>query len=93
MEDQAHATESDLDETSLIQALKDFEVANARVVDLTSRLTMANEEIVRLRADRLRLEAEVARLSAELSYLQAVAQGIPFRAVRAIGRMRGAVNR
>jgi len=74
--------ESNLDETNLMQALKDFEVANARVVDLTSRLSSANEEIARLRAALLRAEADVARLSVDNAYYAAVAQGLPFKASR-----------
>lgn len=38
-----------IDRLSLEAALRDFEVANARVVDLTSRLTLLNEELLRAR--------------------------------------------
>lgn len=65
-----------------MQALKDFEVANARVVDLTSRLSAANEEIASLRAALLKAEADVARLSVDNAYYSAVAQGLPFKASR-----------
>lgn len=36
--DAESASPSDLDRASLVQALKDFEIANARVLDLTQRL-------------------------------------------------------
>jgi hypothetical protein len=38
-----------IDRLNLEAALRDFETANARVVDLTSRLTLANEELLRTR--------------------------------------------
>ena len=37
-----------MDRLSLEQAVKDFEIANVRVVDLTQRLITANERIVEL---------------------------------------------
>ena len=40
--------EHELDRLSLEQAVRDFEIANARVVDLTQRLISANERIVEL---------------------------------------------
>ena len=52
-----------LDRLSLEQALTDFEVANARVIDLTKRLVEASDELIRLRheVELLRPEAEAAR--------------------------------
>ncbi len=40
--------ESELDRLSLMQAVRDFEIANARVIDLTQRLISANQRIVEL---------------------------------------------
>lgn len=48
-----------IDRLSLVQALKDFEIANARVVDLTSRLTQMHERMLSLQH-----ELSVARLDA-----------------------------
>lgn len=39
----------DLNQISLEQALIDFEIANARVIDLTSRLTTLSKEVLTLR--------------------------------------------
>jgi hypothetical protein len=52
-----------LDQISLEQTLLDFEIANARVVDLTKRLVEATDELIRLRhqTELLRREAEAAR--------------------------------
>ena len=60
----------DIDIISLRQALLDVEVANARVVDLTQRLTQLNERLIatatELEVLRMRnrvAEAELARIS------------------------------
>lgn len=41
----------DLDAVSLEQALLDFEVANARVVDLTARLTTLSKELLQAKTE------------------------------------------
>jgi hypothetical protein len=52
-----------LDQISLEQALLDFDIANARVVDLTKRLVEATDELFRMRQETqvLRREVEAAR--------------------------------
>lgn len=52
----------ELDRLSLTQALVDFEVANARVTDLTQRLIDAANEIVALRAELDHRSAQYADL-------------------------------
>lgn len=42
---------TDLDSISLEQALIDFEVANARVIDLTARLTSLSRELLQARTE------------------------------------------
>jgi cell division protein FtsB len=53
----------DLDGLSLAQSLQDFEVANARVMDLTARLTGINRDLVVRTAEleKLRLRNRVLR--------------------------------
>ena len=53
----------DLDKLSLVQCLQDFEVANARVMDLTARLTGINGQLVTQTAElhKLRLRNKVLR--------------------------------
>ncbi|WP_295909126.1 hypothetical protein [uncultured Xanthomonas sp.] len=46
---------TDIDKISLEQALIDFEVANARVMDLTSRLTSMSRELIQTRSELERL--------------------------------------
>lgn len=50
---------SELDRLSLTQALLDFEVANARVIDLTQRLMDAADEIAALKAELDRRNADL----------------------------------
>ncbi|MGE8260163.1 MAG: hypothetical protein ACN6RJ_12140 [Stenotrophomonas sp.] len=51
---------TDLDGISLEQALIDFEVANARVMDLTSRLTSMSRELISARSELERIKVEQA---------------------------------
>ena len=57
--------EHELDRLSLAQALRDFEVANARVVDLTQRLVGASQELVAARQELETLRREHEELRAE----------------------------
>jgi exonuclease VII small subunit len=54
----ATSLEKEIGLLSLEQALRDFEIANARVVDLTQRLIAANDRVVALQreADQSRVE-------------------------------------
>ncbi|AJQ84746.1 MULTISPECIES: hypothetical protein [Xanthomonas] len=54
---------TDLDQISLEQALIDFEVANARVMDLTSRLTSMSRELIQTRSELERLRIGAAPIS------------------------------
>jgi hypothetical protein len=57
--------QSELDRLSLDQALLDVEVANARVIDLTSRLVEANQRAATVRAEADALRAQVAAAAAQ----------------------------
>lgn len=52
----------DLDRISLEQALRDFDLANARVLDLTGRLTTMNSQLVEARAKNSMLRAKIRNL-------------------------------
>lgn len=56
---------AELDRLSLEQALIDFEVANARVRDLTQRLIAANHEIAELRLNLSAHQVELERIRTE----------------------------
>jgi hypothetical protein len=62
-----------IDRLNLEAALRDFETANARVVDLTSRLTLANEELLRTRHELAMTRiaaAEVDALRSQLAHVE-----------------------
>ena len=59
MDETATDLNSELDRLSLTQALLDFEVANARVTDLTQRLMDAADEIAALKGELDRRTADL----------------------------------
>ena len=63
---------TDLDGISLEQALIDFEVANARVVDLTARLTSLSRELLQARTElaamKLRSSGPAAAFTSRAPY-------------------------
>jgi len=61
MDDTFIMNTTNLDDISLEQALIDFEVANARVMDLTARLTSLSRELLEARTELAR--AQVAGVS------------------------------
>jgi len=61
----------DLDPTLLKQALIDFEVANARVIDLTRRLTTIHKELVTTTTQLQNAQLKNRQLRAELKALKA----------------------
>jgi hypothetical protein len=62
MDDPSAGLREELDRLSLTQALLDFEVANARVTDLTQRLIEASNEIAAVRDELDRRSAQLADL-------------------------------
>jgi uncharacterized protein HemX len=62
MDDTSADLTHELDRLSLTQALLDFEVANARVTDLTQRLIDAANEIAALRTELDRRSRQLAEL-------------------------------
>ena len=63
--------ERQIDALSLNQALLDFELANARVLDLTARLVEANTRVMRHQGETDALRAELAGFQARLDTAQA----------------------
>ena len=77
----ASVTET-VDRLSLEQALKDFEVANARVLDLTHRLTELNQELLELRSTHERLRIEHNKVLARRAAPRAAAEAAASQALR-----------
>ena len=62
---------AEIDRLSLEQALRDFEVANARVIDLTQRLVAQTAETKRLRHEVETLRIEHGAVAARLNEILA----------------------
>jgi chromosome segregation ATPase len=69
-------TEDALSRLSLVQALRDFEVANGRVIDLTERLVVTADELVTARHELVAVRAERDDLRARLDELTARHQAL-----------------
>jgi hypothetical protein len=73
-----------VDRLSLVQALKDFEVANARVLDLTHRLTELNQELLDLRSTHEQLRIEHNKVLARRAAPRAAAEAAASQALRVV---------
>lgn len=71
-----------VDRLSLEQALQDFEVANARVLDLTHRLTDLNREMIELRSEHERLRIAHNRSMARRAAPQVAVEAGAHQALR-----------
>lgn len=60
----------DLDDISLAQALLDVDIANARVIDLTKRLTALTKELRETTSDLQKAKLRNRRIVAELEELK-----------------------
>ncbi len=78
-----------MDRLNLEQALVDFEIANARVVDLTGRVTTMTSELLRLRSElgraNLRVNQAEADSAAAARHVEEIRRSIAFRVARALG--------
>jgi hypothetical protein len=63
----------ELDRLSVEQALRDFEIANARTVDLTQRLVDLSREVVDLREQLLGTQSALAAARADNAAIRASA--------------------
>lgn len=77
----------EMDDLSLSQALRDFEIANARVIDLTQRLVEASKTIAELRAEIDVARAEMKDLEARHEAMQ---HSMAFRIASKIWAVRNA---
>ena len=69
--------EREMDRLSLEKAVKDFEIANVRVVDLTQRLITANERIVELQRNTDALQtAHTELLNRHAAMTESTAYGL-----------------
>ncbi|NMM25006.1 MAG: hypothetical protein HHJ11_16250 [Phycicoccus sp.] len=87
----------DFDRLNLEQALIDFEIANARVVDLASRVTALSSELLRLRSEVGDTRLELAQARAESDVLRAqdndMRASLAYRTARMLGDARARLIR
>lgn len=80
-----------LDRLNLTQALLDFEVANARVLDLTARLVESNKRVLTLQAEneahRLDLETTKRSLGELTERLTTLESSTTYRAAQKLGSL------
>ena len=81
-----------LDRINLTQALLDFEIANARVLDLTARVVDSNKRVLKLQAEaeasRLALDGariDIAELQRRIAEVEA---STTYRAAQKLGALR-----
>lgn len=86
----ASALEAEMNQLSLEQTLRDFEIANARVLDLTQRVVEANRRIAELQTDLQNLRLEHNRLKAEHD---AMRNSQAYRLASRVWAVRNAVSR
>ena len=78
-----------IDQVSLEQALRDFDVANARVIDLTRRLVASEHEIVNLQREIDESAIALRELHAAHAAMQ---NSIAFRTASKIWNFRNALR-
>jgi hypothetical protein len=79
----------EIDRLSLEQALRDFEIANTRVVDLTQRLISSNDKVLSIQRELDILRVEMAELRATHEAMRGSAG---FRIASRIWALRNAVR-
>lgn len=85
---------ADLDDISLAQALLDVDVANARVIDLTKRLTVLTKELRDTTTLLQKAKLRNAQLTSELKQIKASrAYRTAGNAQRALGAVRSRLGR
>ena len=80
---------ADLDDISLAQALLDVDVANARVIDLTKRLTTLTKELRQSSNDLQKAKLRNRKIAAELDEIKG---SRAYRSARAAQRVLGAAR-
>jgi hypothetical protein len=83
---------ADLDDISLTQALLDVDIANARVIDLTKRLTSLTKELRTATSDLQKAKLHNRRIVAELEEIKAVVGSRAFRSATTAQRLLGAAR-
>ncbi len=94
----------DLESVNLNQALVDFEIANARVMDLTGRVTSMSSELLQLRSQigQAKLAVSMAEAAAAVAEADAASArhevavirgSLAYRVLRRLGDVRASLRR
>jgi hypothetical protein len=83
---------ADLDDISLAQALLDVDFANARVIDLTKRLTSLTKELRTTTSDLQKAKLRNRQIKAELEEIKAITGSRAFRSASSAQRFLGAAR-
>jgi hypothetical protein len=92
LEEQPVKNTADLDEISLAQALLDVDIANARVIDLTKRLTTMSKELRQTTSELQKARLRNRKLAVELEELDELKSSRAFRSATAAQRVLGAAR-
>ena len=82
-----------MDAVNLERALVDFEIANARVIELTARLTGFSQELLATRSELGLAKLRIAELELLAAELATVKGSQAYRAARLIGSSRAKLMR
>ncbi len=82
-----------MDTVNLERALIDFEIANARVIDLTARLTNFSTELLATRSELGLAKVRIAELEAAAAELATVKGSAAYRLLRKLGDSRAKLTR
>ena len=81
-----------MDGVNLERALIDFEIANARVIDLTARLTEFNRDLLAARSELGLAKLRIAELELQSAELAELKSSRAYRAARALGNARASAR-
>lgn len=81
-----------MDAVNLERALVDFEIANARVIDLTARLTEFSRDLLATRSELGLARLRIAELEALAAELATVKSSTAYRVARKVGSTRASVR-
>jgi hypothetical protein len=81
-----------LDAVNLERALIDFEIANARVIDLTARLTEFSRDLLATRSELGVAKLRLAELELQAAELAELKSSRAYRTARALGNAKASVR-
>jgi len=81
-----------MDGVNLERALIDFEIANARVIDLTARLTEFNRDLLAARSELGLAKLRIAELELQSAELAELKSSRAYRTARALGNARASAR-